>query len=82
MQWVGVVVFVALALVASIRIGAVWRGEVESLAEPSRRNRSLPAWLVAAWLMILALGPTVYVLSRTGEVPGWAAWLLLYRSPR
>jgi hypothetical protein len=76
-QWLGIVVFVALAALASTRIGGIWRGEIETYAEPSRRNRSLPAWFVAGWVMVIALGPTVYVLSRNGPVPWWAAFLLL-----
>jgi hypothetical protein len=76
-QWAGIAVFVALAVVASMNIAAIWRGEVESLAEPTRRNRSLVAWFVAAWMMIVALPSVLYVTSRTGPVSPWAAKLLL-----
>ena len=76
-QWLAIAVFVAVTILASTKIGALWRGEIETVAEPSRQNRSLAAWFVVAWLMILAAGPTVYVLSRNGPVQRWAAWLLL-----
>jgi hypothetical protein len=76
-QWAAIAFFIGLAVLASTNIPAIWRGEVESLSDPTRRNRSLPAWLAAGWTMILALAPTLYVLSRTGPVSRWAAWALL-----
>jgi hypothetical protein len=76
-QWAGIAFFVVLALIASTRVPEIWRGEIESLAAPTRRNRSLPAWVVAGWTMIVALPSTLYVTSRAGPVSPWVAWVLL-----
>jgi hypothetical protein len=76
-QWAAIAFFIVLAVVALARIPALWRGEVESLAGPTRWNRSLPSYIAAAWTMVIALPPTLYVTSRTGPVSRWAAGALL-----
>ncbi len=76
-QWGGIAVFVVFAIIASTRVTAMWRGEIKSLAEPTRRNRSLPAWVAAGWSMLFALPPTLYIITRRGSVNPWTAYALV-----
>lgn len=69
-QWLGVAVFVVLAVLASGQVGAIWRGD-QRRQWPDWWARSLPAWIAVGWLMILALPVELFVLSRPDPVSRW-----------
>jgi hypothetical protein len=73
-QWLAVATFVALAILASMQLGAIWRGEKRG-QWPKRWARSLPACIVGGWLMIGTLPVELFVMSRPDAVSPWLVLL-------
>ena len=69
-QWLGVAAFVFLAILASSQVGPIWRGE-QTRQRPDWWARSLPAWIVVGWLMLLALPIELLVMARPEPVGTW-----------
>jgi hypothetical protein len=74
-QWLAVATFVALAILASTQLGAIWRGE-QRREWPEWWARSLPACIVGGWLMIATLPIELFVMSRPDPVNAWLVLLL------
>lgn len=74
-QWVGIGVFIALALLASTRMRSIWHGDTEGIE--TWWARSLPAWFMVGWLMILALPVVIFAMSRPQPVSPWVVYATL-----
>jgi hypothetical protein len=74
-QWLAIGAFVFLAILASSRVGPLWRGE-QTRQWPDWWARSLPAWIAVGWLMILALPVELLVMSRPEPVSPWLVLIL------
>jgi hypothetical protein len=69
-QWLAVAAFLVLASLATTQLGAIWRGE-QTRRWPEWLARSLPACIVAGWLMLAALAIELFVISRPEPVSPW-----------
>jgi hypothetical protein len=74
-QWLGVAVFLGLAILASTQFGAIWRGD-QRPQWPDWFARSVPACIVCGWLMLAALPIALYAMSRPEPVSPWLVWLV------
>lgn len=74
-QWLAIATFIALAILASTQLGAIWRGE-QQRQWPEWWARSLPVCIVGGWLMIATLPIEIFVMSRPEPVSPWLVLLL------
>jgi len=74
-DWIGIGVFIGLAIFASTRIRSIWHGATNGIK--TRWARGIPAWFVVGWLMIVALPVVLFAMSRPQPVSPWVAYALL-----
>jgi len=76
-QWAGIAAFVAIALLASLRIRSVWSGDAGTDI-PVRWARGLPTFLVVSWAMVLGVPLAIVTVSQKHGAENPLLGLLLF----